>query len=134
MMSSDAMFLNDIIITEDGPPTRDLDTATALHQIAATNYAYITPKLRSLPNPPDLGSIYRGIATASCAPEHLDLHFIFTHFNAMAHVGFVAHPSLPPEINYAIFTFGLDKGHSLDKNLDQSRYNLSLGVSSGQAS
>jgi len=103
------------------PQTRTLEQAAKLHQIAATNLAYIATKLRCLKPPLDLGCVYLGNAAASCAPAELDLHYVFTHFDYIARGGFVAHPSLPIEINAAIFCYGMDAGHSFSMYLNHSR-------------
>jgi hypothetical protein len=53
---------------------------------------------------------------------------LFLLFNDIARANFVAHPSLNVVLNELIFHFGMDKGHSFNIDLDQTRFNLVLAI------
>jgi hypothetical protein len=108
----------------DFPITRTPEEAAQLHQIAGTNLAHVAKKLRAHKEVMDLGSVYLGKASATCAPPNLDLHYIFSNFNDIGRGGFVAHPSLPIEMNGAIFCYGIDQGQSAWESANETYTDL----------
>jgi len=112
---------------DERPQSRSLEHAIELHNIAATNLILIWKHVRSMAKP-SLSELYNSNATAPCAPPDRGLEVLFKHFNEIAKANFVAHPSLSRVANEVIFFYGMDSGHSFNKGLDVTHFNLVVAV------
>jgi hypothetical protein len=123
---------DDIVMSDNTSLTSTPDkilelNAFELHARAAANLAHVLAHLR-IKNPPTLRDLYLGLVTTVHDPTHLNFHILFKQFDDLAQANFVAHPSPNIIKNGLIWHYSMDKEHSWNMSLEQSRFHFILGI------